>query len=217
MQTYSTVCKVELTRKAVSLDSNEIAIQAQLGYVYIVEGLWENAELQFNKCLRKIVNEAEQMLWCGYGLMMIGRPKQARQVVLEAMQLDPLHPSSFEWTLGQTYFFAQCYEDTIRVLMGEALLNSLAYGCLVGAYAHLDRVDEARTTLELFISERHKEFDSRNMVVEDNTIATLAGGYRKLWQREAYWDNFADNKTRGSPLGTFESFTAEFRMAGIER
>jgi TolB-like protein/class 3 adenylate cyclase len=191
--TAGTVKKMgELMRKAAALDRNDIAIQNMFGYAYIVEGRWENAELQFNKSLQKIVNEAEQMLWCGYGLMMIGRPEQARDIVLEAMQLDPLHPSSFEWTLGQTCFFAQCYEDVIRVLMGEALLNSLAYGCLVGAYAHLGRIDEARSTLESFITARHKEFSSRNIVVEDDTIATLAGGYQKLWQQEAYWNVFAD-------------------------
>ncbi len=183
---------VELTRKGAALDSSDLANQEMLGFAYIVEGSWDEAELQFDNTLSKIENEAEQMLWCGYGLMMIGRPEHARDIVLKAMQLDPLHPSSFEWTLGQTYFFAQCYEDVIRVLMGEALLNSLAYGCLVGAYAHLGRFDEARSTLKSFITERHKEFSSRNMVVEDDTIAALAGGYQKLWRRKADWEHFAD-------------------------
>ena len=36
----------------------------------------------------------------------------------------------------------------IRVLVREANLNSLAYGCLVGGYAHLGRMDEARDTLD---------------------------------------------------------------------
>ena len=183
---------VELTRKAASLDSNDIANQEQLGYAYIVEGLWEDAELQFDKSLLKIVNEAEQMLWCGYGLMMLGRPGKARDIVLEAMRLDPLHPHSYDWVLGQAYYFAKCYEDVTRVLMGEALLNSLAYGCLVGAYAHLCRIDEARALLDSFVRERHREFSSRNKVVEDDTIDTLAGGYRRLWRQEAYWNLFAD-------------------------
>ena len=193
LETADTAQKmVGLTRKGAALDSSDLANQEQLGFAYIVEGLWDEAELQFDNTLSKIVNEAEQMLWCGYGLMMIGRPEQARDIMLEAMQLDPLHPSSFEWTLGQTYFFAQCYEDVIRVLMGEALLNSLAYGCLVGAYAHLGRIDKARSTLKSFITERHKEFSSRNMVVEDDAISTLAGGYQKLWRRKADWEHFAD-------------------------
>lgn len=183
---------VELTRKAAALDSNDIASLEMLGYAYIVEGLWNDAELQFEKALQKIVNEAEQLLWCGYGLMMIGRAEDARDITLRAMQLDPLHPYSYDWVLGQAYFFARSYEDTIQVLKGEALLNSLAYGCLVGAYAHLGRTDEARTTLKLFVSERHIELENRDVVVEYNTIATLAGGYRKLWQRDAYWDDFAE-------------------------
>jgi TolB-like protein/class 3 adenylate cyclase len=184
--------QVQLTRKAVSLDSNDIANQEQLGYAYITEGLWEDAELQFDKTLSKIVNEAEQMLWCGYGLMMLGRPEDARDITLEAMRLDPLHPNSYDWALGQAYYFSKCYEDVIRVLMGEALLNSLGFGCLVGAYAHLGRIDEARNALESFVTERHREFSSRNIVVERDTIDTLAGGYWRLWRQQADWDHFAD-------------------------
>jgi len=184
--------QVQLTRKAASLDSNDLANQEQLGYAYITEGMWEDAGIQFDKTLSKIVNEAEQMLWCGYGLMMLGRPEEARDIVLEAMRLDPLHPHSYDWVLGQAYYFAKCYEDVIRVLMGETLLNSLAYGCLVGAYAHLGRIDDARTALESFVTERHREFSSRNIVVEGDTIDTLAGGYRKMWRQEADWDHFAD-------------------------
>ncbi len=184
--------QVQLTRKAASLDSNDLANQEQLGYAYITEGMWEDAGIQFDKTLSKIVNEAEQMLWCGYGLMMLGRPEEARDIVLEAMRLDPLHPHSYDWVLGQAYYFAKCYEDVIRVLMGETLLNSLAYGCLVGAYAHLGRIDDARTALESFVTERQREFSSRNIVVEGDTIDTLAGGYRKMWRQEADWDHFAD-------------------------
>ncbi len=182
----------QLTRKAASLDSNDVAIQEMLGFAYISKGMWEDAEIQFDKTLSKIVNEAEQMLWCAYGLMMLGRPKEARDFVLKAMQMDPLHPSSYDWVLGQAYYFAKQYVDAGRVLKGEALLNSLGYGCLVGAYAHLGRIDEARHALELFVAERHREFSNRNIAVERDTIDLLAGGYQKLWWKKADWNHFAD-------------------------
>ena len=183
---------VDLARKAASLDSNEIAIQEHLAYAYILEGLWDDAELQFNKCLDRLVNEAEQILWCGYGLLMTGQVERAREVTLSAMRLDPLHPSSYDWVLGQVCYFEQSYEEVIRILMGEALLNSLAYGCLAGAYARLGRMEEARSTLDLFVEVRHREFASREIAVENDSITVLAGGYRNLWKQEAYWDLFAD-------------------------
>ena len=183
---------VELTQRALSLDGHEIAIQEHLGYAYIVEGRWEDAERQFDRVLEKIGNEGEQMLWCGFGLLWIGQAERTKEITLEAMQMDPLHPSSYEWVLGQAYFFLHAYEDVVQTFTREALLNSLAYGCLAGAYAHLGRMDEARDALDLFVQERHREFASRDLVVEGNTITALAGSYRKHWKLESYWETFCN-------------------------
>jgi adenylate cyclase len=181
---------LKLSRKAAALDGNDVYIQDQLAFAYLCEGLWEDAEAQFEKTLSKIVNEAETMAWCGYGFMLLGQHEKARDIVLEAMRLDPLHPPTLDWILGQIYYFAKRYEDAARVLMGAALLNSLAHAFLVGAYSHLGRVDEARKALEAFVAERRREFSSRNIVAEGDTIRTLASGYRKMWRNEADWDQF---------------------------
>ncbi|MGI9315739.1 MAG: adenylate/guanylate cyclase domain-containing protein [bacterium] len=182
----------QLTRKGAAVDINDVLVQEMLGYAYISKGMWGDAEIQFNKTLSQIINEAEQMLWCGHGLTMLGQAERAQQVILEAMRLDPLHPPSYNWVLGQAYYFGKRYEDVINELMGEAMLNSLGYACLAGAYAYLGRVDDASTVLEAFIRERRQEFDSRSIVVEEETIEALAGGYRKLWQLETDWKHFAD-------------------------
>jgi adenylate cyclase len=181
---------LKLSRKAAALDGNDVYIQDQLAFAYLCEGLWEDAEAQFEKTLSKIVNEAESMAWCGYGFMLLGQHEKARDIVLEAMRLDPLHPPMLDWILGQINYFAKRYEDAVRVLMGAALLNSLAHAFLVGAYSHLGRVDEAHKALEAFVAERRREFSSRNIVAEGDTIRTLASGYRKMWRNEADWDQF---------------------------
>lgn len=182
----------ELTRKGAAVDNSDILVQEMLGYAYIAKEMWGDAEIQFDKTLSLIVNEAEQMLWCGYGLVLLGQPERAQDVVKEAMRLDPLHRPSYNWVLGQAYYFGQRYEDVIQELMGEALLNSLGYGCLAGAYAYLDQVDQANKVQEQFLRVRLQEFESRNIVVEGDTIETLAGGYRKLWRQSTYWDQFAE-------------------------
>jgi TolB-like protein len=183
---------LQLARKGAGLDSNDVYIQDQLGFAYLCEGLWDDAEVQFDKTLSQIVNEAESMAWCGYGFMLLGRHEKARDIVLEAMRLDPLHPPALDWILGQIYYFGGHYADVIRVLIGEALLNSLAHAFLAGAYAHLGRVSEARSALDAFVRERRREFGSRNIVVEDDSIAALAGGYRMMWRNEADWDHIAN-------------------------
>jgi tetratricopeptide (TPR) repeat protein len=182
----------QLARKSAALDSNDIVCMDQLGFAYISEGMWEDAEVQFEKVNSLLVNEAEPMVWCGYALVMLGQPEKAQEMVLEAMRLDPLHPYSYEWVLGQAYYFGKRYEDANRVLKGEALSNSLGYGCLVGAYAYLGRIDEAHAALDSFLKERLGEFRSRNIVIEGDTINTLAGGYRRMWRQEEDWNHFAD-------------------------
>ena len=183
---------VELARKAAALDSHDVAILNHLGYAYLVEGRWNETERQFERTLQKADIAAEQMLWCGYGLLLTGHAERAQDITLEAKLLDPLHPSSYDWVLGQALFFMQAFEDVISTLMDEALLNSLAHGCLAGAYAHLGRMDEAGKALDLFVKERRREFASRDLSVESDTLDALAGGYRKQWKLESYWELFRD-------------------------
>jgi TolB-like protein len=183
---------LQLARRGAGLDSNDVYIQDQLGYAYLCEGLWEDAEVQFEKTIAAIVNEAESMAWCGYGFMLLGRHERAREITLEAMRLDPLHPPALDWILGQIHYFARQYEDVIRLLIGEALLNSLAHAFLVGAYAQLGRNREARAALNAFIAERQREFESRGIAVESQTVSALAGSYRAMWRDAEDWEHLAD-------------------------
>ena len=105
---------------------------------------------------------------------------------------QPLHPPALDWILGQVYFCANRYEDVIRVLMGEAMLNSVSHAFLTAAFAHLGRDHEAHQALSAFIAERHKEFASRDLAVKSETISTLAGGYRKMWRNQSDWQHLAD-------------------------
>ncbi len=183
---------MELARKAASLDSHDVAILNHLGYTYAVEGRWEEAERQFERTMQKMDIEAEQMLWGGFGLLWVGQAERARDIALEARRLDPLHPSSYDWVLGQALFFMHDFEGVTQTLTGEALLNSLGHGCLAGAHAYLGRPDEAGKALESFVAERHREFASRGLGVERDSVETLAGGYRRQWQLASYWETFSD-------------------------
>jgi TolB-like protein/Tfp pilus assembly protein PilF len=184
---------LRLARQAASLDGNDVYIQDHLGFGYLNEGMWDEAEKQFDKTLSKIVNEAESMAWCGYAFLLLGHDDKARDIVVRAMRLDPLHPPTLEWILGQIYYFQGRYEDVIQLLVGEALLNSVAHAFLTGAYAHLGRMEEAQSALAAFILERRKEFNSRHIEIEKENCSTLASAYRIMWRNPANWERKTDS------------------------
>ena len=182
---------LEIARKGAALDNNDVYIQDQLGYAFLCAGLWDDADVQFERTLSQIVNEAESMAWCGYGFLLLGRHGKAEEVVLEAMRLDPLHPPALDWILGQVHFFMKRYDDVVKVLIGEALLNSLAHAFLVAAYAHAGRDEQAQRALQSFIAKRHEELSSRGRSVDGDTIAALAAGFQTMWRREEDWQHLA--------------------------
>ncbi len=64
---------LEIARKGAALDNNDVYIQDQLGYAYLSAQMWDQANVQFEKTLFRIVNEAESMAWCGYGFLLLSR------------------------------------------------------------------------------------------------------------------------------------------------
>ena len=183
---------LDMARKGAALDNNDVYIQDQLGYAYLCAGLWDEANVQFEKTLSQIVNEAESMAWCGYGFLLLGRRDRAMEVVRKAIQLDPLHPPALNWIMGQVHFFSGQYSEVVDMLIGEALLNSLAHAFLVAAFAHAGRSDEASTALIAFIKQRHNELNSRGIAAPSDTIPALAGDYQKMWKNKADWEHMAD-------------------------
>jgi Tfp pilus assembly protein PilF len=187
---------IEYSRKAIELDPSDVAIQEEHGFAYITAGQWDDASAQFDRAIAQIGIESEQLLWCAYGLLMLGRHEEALAEVRRAKSYDPLHPPSFDWVLGQALFFAGDYEAASNTLRAGALLNSLAYACLAGAYAFLGQAEQARAALEEFISVRHSEFRDRDIPITDDTVETLIGGYRPVWRRREDWDLLAQGLRR---------------------
>ena len=183
---------LEYARKAISLDPNDMFIQDHLGFALLSHQKWKEAEAQFDKTLPKITHEAESMAWIGYANLLLDHREKARDIVLEAMQRNPLYRPTLDWVLGQIHFFEERYEDVLKLLIGEALLNALAHGFLAGAYAHLGRKSEATAALDAFIRERHADFATRDIVVKENTIESLAGSFRAMWRNPASWEKLAD-------------------------
>jgi adenylate cyclase len=183
---------LQIARQAVALDGQDVYIQDNLGFGYLSQGMWKEAEAQFDKTLLKIVNEAESMAWCGYAYLLLDQRDKARDVVMEAMRLDPLYPSTMDWILGQINYFDGQYENVVDLMVGEAQLNSLAHAFLTGAYAHLGQLEQAQSALNGFIGQRKQEFSSRGIEIQEDTCASLANAYRVIWRNPDYFDRLIE-------------------------
>lgn len=188
-------------RLAIEQDSADVANDDQLGFAYIGAGMWEDAAAQFDRAAAKVALEAEPMTWIGYGLLMLGRTEEAYDLVQRAIRLNPLHPPSFDWVLGQACFFTKRYEEVPRVLAGRSLLNAFAYACLAAAYGQLGRDSDAQRALKAFVQERQREFDSRQLTLTTDTVDGLAGGYRPLWRNAADWEQLAEGLRKAGLRG----------------
>ena len=178
---------LQIARQAVALDGQDVYIQDHLGFGYLSQGMWKEAEKQFDKTLSKIVNEAESMAWCGYAYLLLDQRDKAREVVMEAMRLDPLYPSTMDWILGQINYFDEQYENVVDLMVGEAKLNSLAHAFLTGAYAHLGQIEQAQSALKEFIGQRRQEFSSTGIEIQEDTCSSLANAYRVIWRNPDYF------------------------------
>ena len=180
-----------LMRKAAELDGGDVHIQEEMGFAYIADGAWDAAAAQFERAIPRVLNHAEVGLWCGYGLMMLGRHEEALDLIQRAIDMDPMCPPSFGWAHGQVLYMAGHFDEATRVLQAGTLLNSLGHACRVGAYARLG-APEAETALNEFKIERRHEFASRGIELPTETVESRAGGFRGMWRRERDWAHIAE-------------------------
>jgi adenylate cyclase len=177
-------------RTAVRLDNSDNYCKSMLGWAYIVNGMWGDAETQFDKLLAKSMSDVDSLAWTGEALTLLGRCEEGRDLILDAMQLDPLHPSLYEWILGENAFFAKRYDEVVRILTGSALLNSLAYAYLACAQVQLGNLQDAANARQTFI--RLRRADLHDDTVDDGPDAAivLASGFRNNFRDASDWHNF---------------------------
>ena len=164
-------------RIAITADPSDVFVQDHLGFAFLINRMWTDGRKQIDRTLRNIGNEVESNAWCGYALSIMGDHEAALREVLKSTERDPIPPATFGWIKGQVYSFNGYFEESIEELMGASILNSMAQAFLVGGYARLGRMDDAKYALNDFIKMRADEFRSRNKPTPEGTVLELAGDF----------------------------------------
>jgi adenylate cyclase len=134
----------DLTRKAVSLDENDLECVRILSEYGIEERRFDDAQLYNEKALRLNPNDPRLVAQRGEILTWLGRPEDGIEWIEKAMQLDPHDADAWAHLLGRALFGARRYEEAIGAFKRVPRPQYGHYAYLAACHAQLDRDEEAK-------------------------------------------------------------------------
>lgn len=147
----------EFANRAVVSDDDEPWGHWARAGCYVNQRQHDRAITEFEHAIALNPNDADvlsDMAWC---LSYAGRAKDAIELALRAIRLNPHYPSWYSLQLGAIYFDARLYEKAVATFEAlPSLETALARLYLAASYAALDQVNDARQTLDTA-----REIDSR--------------------------------------------------------
>lgn len=141
----------ENANKALSIDGSLPQVQWAVGLVNTYSKNFEAALAAAEKSIEQSPNYAD-----GYGLLATilnysAKPKEAREVMLKAMTLNPRHTFSYKVIFGEIHFNLRQYEEAAKYLNQALEVNPAAQEArlwLAAAYSYLNKPEEASWELE---------------------------------------------------------------------
>lgn len=137
--------------KAVEHNEGLASAHYSLGWVH----LWQREHQKAIKELRRSIeldpSYAEGHAFFGMALAWAARAAEGIQHVRMALKLDPMYPPLYLYFLGASQCLADQDIDAVESLRRSAARDPLfmpTHGFLAGAYAKLNRLDEARLALK---------------------------------------------------------------------
>jgi len=149
----------ESYQKALDLASKAVALDPSLGWARGALGetlLWgrrhHQALAQFEEGRKANPNDADLLTLSASAYAYMGRPKEAINLVKQAMRLNPHHPNWYWWTLGWAQYLARDYEGAIGTLRQMSPMGE-ARGLLAASLAQLGRMEEAHAEAEKYLKD----------------------------------------------------------------
>jgi adenylate cyclase len=142
---------VELTQKAISLDSKDGRPYAQLGYLYAMKKDYEKAIAEGEKAVALDPGGADAHAWLGQSLNLADKPNEAIPVFEKAIRLNPNGPTWYFLNYGNSLRYMGQYQEAIvqyKKALRVAPNNVLAHIPLAATYSLLGRDVEARAEAE---------------------------------------------------------------------
>jgi tetratricopeptide (TPR) repeat protein len=103
----------QFIKKALDVDPDNLDVYSLRTYVYNVKGQYDKAISQGRRAVEKLPNMSDPHAFLAWSLVKAGQPAEAIEEITIAMRLAPYYPTWFLNCLGQSYFLAGRYEESI--------------------------------------------------------------------------------------------------------
>jgi TolB-like protein/Tfp pilus assembly protein PilF len=149
----------------------------------------DEAEINFKRALALNPNDADVAAVFANILIYWGRWREALTWIDTAKRLNPLPPNLYHWYHALALYSGREYEQAVKVLKQMRSPDRWSHCLLAACHAQTGRLDEARSDLELFISEREHELKERGEAPPRNRLElalSRADRYRIPSDREHF-------------------------------
>jgi TolB-like protein len=141
---------VDLAERAILLDPADSRGHAALGSACLYMRQHDQALAAYERAAALNPNDADVLAEMGHTVSCRGETERAVKLLRRAMRLNPYYPDWYLWHLGEAFFDLGDYEETIRTL-NRMHDKAEAYRLLTASYAHLGRMEEARSAAKLLL------------------------------------------------------------------
>ncbi|MDT1063294.1 adenylate/guanylate cyclase domain-containing protein [Paracoccus sp. CPCC 101403] len=132
-----------LAKRAVECDSMDSRGYSEMGLSHLYLKQHDEALAAYEHGIGLNPNDADLLAYMGDCLAYVRQGARAVQMLEKAIRLNPYHPDSYLWFLGDAYFHNGQYPETIRTL-NKMRDRSEAHRLLAASHAMLDQMPEAR-------------------------------------------------------------------------
>jgi TolB-like protein len=175
-------------RTAIALDEQDGMSHEAMGYLLLHQRQFELAGIHFKRGVSLNPNDiyiaADYANW----LARTGRPAEALEILEDTMRRDPFSPT-WIWDMRSTALFQLGrYEEVAQALHSMSTLHPWHFAYLAAAYAHVDKMTEARRELAALLEAKPGATIARIRAAEayarEELFAPLASGLRKAGLKE---------------------------------
>ena len=143
---------LDYAQRAVAIDPKEAGARWALAKIYTYERRWDEAQEQYDVSFQINPNAADALGFYSDFLAICGRPKEAVDVAMRSLRLNPHAPSYYYWSAGFAQIADGQYQQAVQTLQHETVYENVSYRLLGAAFAMLGRADKAQEMSHLFLA-----------------------------------------------------------------